>query len=395
MASLNVRLLGIEFPNPFILASSLLTRDAKRIVNAFESGWGGAVLNTVSLAPPVRLGTKSSTLRSGSVKWGSVGAKAVSDLTIEQWGGEIDRIRNSFPDRPLIASIIGDDTASSWVECVSHLQEFPIDAFEVDTGFSISASGQAAPRELGQNPQALAQALGWVRHATSLPVIVKLSPNVTDIGPIARTAIEGGADALVATGGLSGQGVVDIDRVTLPSWGNDSRLEGEYTGPGLKPVALHWTAEIAKSLSIPVIGCGGVSTWQDAAEYFAVGANTVEVRSAAMWHGIEIISDLTSGFQAYLEEMNLGDPNELVGRALSRIVGFDELDLDYKMVAILDEPKCIGCELCMRVCNDAGFQAIVMEGGIARVANSKCDGCGLCIYVCPPDIMAMVPREQM
>ena len=137
-----------------------------------------------------------------------------------------------------------------------------------------------------------------------------------------------------------------------------------------------------------------ISTWGDAAEYFAVGASAVQIGNAAIWDGIQIIDDLIAGFEKYLERMEIHTPVELVGRALPHIVDFDALDMDHKLVATLVESECIGCELCGRVCYDAGFQAISMEEDIAKIGYSKCDGCGLCIYVCPPNIMEMVPREQ-
>jgi len=395
MASLGIKLLGVEFPNPFILASSPATSDSKQIMSAFNSGWGGAVLKTISLVPANQTTLKNHIIRSGRVRWGSVGVDAVSDKSANLWGEEIDRIRNVFPNRPIIANIIGDNTPSSWVELVSHLKEFPINAFEINAGYSNFEDDGASETELGQDPQALEKVVNWVKGATDLPVIVKLSPNVTDIIPIARAAIEAGADAFTATSGLSGVGGVDITSLKPLPWGDGDGFAGEYTGPGLKPVALRWTAYIAKSLPTPIMGSGGVLTWQDAAEYFAVGASAVQLSNAVIWQGIQIIDDLKVGFENYLERMNLNSPVELVGRALPNIVGFDELDIDFKYVATLDESECIGCELCVRVCNDAGFQAILMDGDIAKIDYSKCDGCGLCIYVCPPDIMEMVPRDQI
>lgn len=394
MASLRTRFLGIEFLNPFVLASGPPTADANRIIEAFKAGWGGAVLETVSLVNWKKLGSGVFIMRSGGFRWGSVEVEAVSELSVEQWGDEIDRIRNSFPDRPIIASIVGGNTSSSWQELVGRLQEHPINGFEVNAGLPLYTDDGPEVIELGQNRRALAQAVRWVRNETDLPLIVKLSPNVTDILPIARAAEDAGADGFTATSGLSGVGGVDPSDLEHGPWGEGVGLAGEYTGPGLKPVALRWTACIAKSLLMPLMGCGGVSTWEDAAEYLAVGASAVQLRNAVIWHGTRIIDDLRSGFERYLERMNFGGPEELVGRALSRIVGFDELDLGYKLVATIDESECIGCELCMRVCNDAGFQAIRMDGSIAKIGKSKCDGCGLCIYVCPPDIMMMVPREQ-
>lgn len=395
MASLRIEFLGIEFPNPFVLASGPLTADSCQIISAFQSGWGGAVLKTISFVPSKHPASEVYTIRSGRVRWGSVGVESVSDKSVDQWGEEIDRIRDSFPNRPLIASIVGDNTPSSWVELVGRLQQYPINAFELNAAGSNFNGDLAFRTELGQNPQALAKVVDWVKSATGMPVIVKLSPNVTDIVPIARAAAEAGADAFTATSGLSGVGGIDINTLKPLPWRNGVGLTGEYTGPGLRPVALRWTALLAKSLSTPMMGCGGVSTWQDAAEYLTVGASAVQLRNAVMWQGIQIIDDLKSGFEKYLERLGFNTPADLVGRALPNIVGFNDLDIDFKIVATVDESECIGCELCVRVCNDGGFQAISMVDDIAKIDNSKCDGCGLCIYVCPPDIMEMVPRNQI
>ena len=395
MAVLSIKFLGIDFPNPFILASGPPTADSSQIIGAFHSGWGGAVLKTISLVPSEHPASEVLTIRSGRLRWGSVGVESVSDKSVDQWGEEIDRIRDSFPNRPLIASITGENAPSSWIELVSRLQQFPINAFELNAGYSNFEGDVGFGTELGQDIQTLAKVVDWVKSASDLPLIVKLSPNVTDIIPIARAAVDAGADAFTATSGLLGVGGVDTYSLKPLPWENGVGLSGEYTGPGLRPVALRWTALIAKSLSAPIIGCGGVFTWQDAAEYFTVGASAVQIHNAAIWEGIQIIDDLKSGFERYLERMKLSTPSDLVGRALPHIVGFNDLDLDFKLVATLDESECIGCELCVRVCNDGGFQAISMVGDIAKIDNSKCDGCGLCIYVCPPDIMEMVPRDQI
>jgi dihydropyrimidine dehydrogenase (NAD+) subunit PreA len=195
MASLRIKFLDIEFPNPFILASGPLTADSNQINSAFQSGWGGAVLKTISLVPSEHPASDVLTIRSGRVRWGSVGVDSVSDKSVDQWGEEIDRIRDSFPNRPLIASIIGDNNPSSWVELVDSLEKLPINAFELNAGGSNFNGDVAFGTELGQDPQALAKVVDWVKSATHLPVIVKLSPNVTDIIPIARAVVDAGADA--------------------------------------------------------------------------------------------------------------------------------------------------------------------------------------------------------
>ena len=142
MTSLKTNFLGIEFPNPFILASGPATVDSDQIIRAFKSGWGGAVLKTISLVPAIQTRSITHTIRSGRVRWGLVGVDPVSDKSADSWGEEISRIRDSFPERPLIASIIGDSTPSSWVELVSRLEQYPINAFEINGGSPIFEDDQ-------------------------------------------------------------------------------------------------------------------------------------------------------------------------------------------------------------------------------------------------------------
>jgi len=395
MSSLETTILGITFPNPFILASGPPTANANRVIEAFKAGWGGAVLETIGFAPVKPFNSKAHVIRSGRTKWGMVDVPAASDMTLDQWEDEIDQIRASFPSRPLIVSIMADDTPSRWQELVYRLEKHQINAFEINGNGPSFAVNDKQADELGQDSQALALAVSWVREVTELPVIVKLTPNVTDIVPLARAAVEAGADGFAATGSLSGIGGIDFDTFsTLPAV-NGIHLTGSYSGPGLRPVALRWTAFIAKALPTPILGCGGVSSWQDAVEYFAVGASAVQVGTAVKWEGVHIIDQLKEGLEEYLERRGYRTPADLRGKALPNIVGFDELDLDFKLVATLDEAQCIDCDLCVRACNDGGFQAITMVDKIAKVDSKKCDGCGLCIYVCPPDIMNMVPMNQV
>ena len=372
-----------------------MTGNAEKIIEAFRAGWGGVVLETIAMDPSASFDTKSHEIRSGRVKWGRVETMPVSPLSLEEWETEIEVIRNSFPDHPLIASIYAGDSKPDWQELASRLAATGILAFEINSNFPNIAGADSRLIELGQDPEVLARVISWVREVSQLPVIVKLTPNVTDILPAAHAALEAGADGFTATGGLRGIGGIDFESFsTLPSF-DTLDMAGTYSGPGLKPVALRWTAVLAKTVSSSILGSGGISTWQDAVEFFCVGAGAVQVGTAVRWHGIEMIHELRDGLEEYLEGHNYESPAELLGKALPNIVGFDELDLEYKLVATLDEAQCIDCDLCVRACNDGGFQAITMVDKIAKVDPKKCDGCGLCIYVCPPDIMNMVPMNQI
>jgi dihydropyrimidine dehydrogenase (NAD+) subunit PreA len=225
-----------------------------------------------------------------------------------------------------------------------------------------------------------------------VPIVVKLTPNVTDIAFVAQAAKENGADALCAINTVAGLVGVDLDDLTpLPSVGGVSTYGG-YSGPGIKPIALRCVAQIAKATGLPVSGMGGLGTWQGAVEFMAVGASTVQVGTAVMWHGYGIIEDLVSGLDGYLDGRGFADLEPVIGAALPRIVGFPDMPLSARAKASVDE-TCNGCLLCVTACADGGFKAISgVKGETVTIDGHRCDGCGLCGMVCPLGSIRMVSR---
>jgi dihydropyrimidine dehydrogenase (NAD+) subunit PreA len=316
MPSLETTFLGITYPNPFILASGPPTAKAEMIMEGFKAGWGGAVTKTIGLKPTPNPSPRVHAMKSGKVKWGFLDIELISDMTVDQWGAEFDRIRDSFPDRPIIASIMGEDNPDSWQEVVRRLEPHGVDAFEMNTSCPNFAAHEERGSKLGQDPETLAQAVHWVREATELPVIVKLTPNVTDILPLAQVSVQAGADAFCACNSLSGIGGIDIETFApLPSVDGAS-IVGGYGGPGLRPVVLRITAELVQNTPIHVFGCGGISKWQDAVEYMALGASAVQLCTAVMWEGFQLIDKLTTGLERYLIKHNFEVLSSIVGRAL-------------------------------------------------------------------------------
>ncbi len=394
MTNLDTRFMHLDLPNPFFLSAGPCTASWEAAMEALQVGWGGVVLNTIcSSTPPVQ-GLHEQVIRSGRTKWGVVGAEPVSDHPLDEWLAGIPKIRAAFPTRLLLASIFGDGKAESWQMLAERLGSAGACGFEINACLPNPLSREGVGGDLGQDPDALAQVVAWVREATALPIVVRLSPNVTDILPIAKSAMDAGAEAFIATGSLLAAGGIDPDELAPSPTFDRSRLLGRYRGPGLKPVALRWTAAIAKALPVPLIGSGGIVGWEDAVEFFAVGASAVSVGSGAAWNGIGLIDDLETGLLGYLREHGYRSPSEIRGRALPRIVGFDELDLDHKLIAVVDKELCNGCEVCVRACGDGGFQAITMSEGLAFIDASKCDGCGLCACVCPTNAIRMRDRQS-
>ena len=391
MSRLETRFLGISFPNPFLLASAPPTANGSMIKEAFAAGWGGAVLKTIGLEPTPHPSPRVHLIKKGRQATGMVNIELITEHHLEQWEEQIDLIRDAYPERPLLASIMGGGRLDEWQEVVRRLEARGVDGFEMNVSCPNFAAERGA--QLGQDPESLAMAVGWVQEATQLPVVVKLTPNVTDIVALARVAQEAGADAVTATNTLSALAGIDLDTFSPLPAVDGIGIFGGYSGPALKPVSLRCTASIAQAVDIPIIGCGGIASWQDAAEFMAAGASVVQVCTATMWHGYQIIDRLADGLGRFLDEKGFTSPAEIRGQALPKIATFPNLDLSIKLLASVDAEECMGCERCVTTCASGAYQAIVMVDGLAQVSANRCDGCGLCVGVCPVDAISMVSRS--
>jgi len=392
MASLETQLLGISFKNPFILAAGPPTAKGSMIIRAFKAGWGGAVTKTISLEPTPPPSPRVYVIKSGRDKRGMLDIELFTDLTVERWEEDLDMIRAAFPEHPIIASIAGGGNPHDWQEVVRRLEPRGVNGFEMNVSCPNFAEGKGG--KLGQDSEALHLAVSWVRDATNLPVIVKLTPNVTDIVELARVAMHAGADAFTIGNSLLGLGGIDLDTFAPVPTVDGHGIFGGYGGPGLKPVTLRCAASVAKALPLPIFGCGGISKWQDAGEYLSVGASAVQICTEVMWSGHQIINKLTEGLEGYIEKKGFETPSDIIGKALPNIGVFPDLDLSLDLVASIND-RCNGCAICERACTSGGYQAIEIIDNFAHIDLIKCDGCGLCVGVCPTNAVHMVQRADV
>jgi dihydropyrimidine dehydrogenase (NAD+) subunit PreA len=392
MADLHVDFAGMQFPNPFMLASAPPTRTAGMIKRAFAAGWGGAVTKTIAPEPVKDLQPRLKPLRHRRKSIGMENVELTTQLTIEEWQQELVEVKDAFPDRPLWASIMDAPVEKGWQYLVAAIQETGVDAFELNVSCPHGMPAKGMGAFIGQDPDLTGQVVSWVKKVARIPVVVKLTPNVTDISYIAQSAMENGADGISAVNTVMGLIGVDLDTlIPQPSVAGVSTYGG-YSGPGIKPIALRCVAQIAKATGLPVSGLGGLSTWQDAAEFMAVGASTVQVATAVMWKGFGLINDLIEGLESFLEENGLSDLESVIGAALPKIVAFPEMPLTPRAQAHVDD-TCNGCMLCVVSCADGGFQAITgVKGEVVTIDGDKCDGCGLCAMVCPLGSITMTAQ---
>jgi len=402
MADLSVNICGIESPNPFWLASAPPTNTGDQIARAFDTGWGGAVWKT--LGDPVEnvYSRYSSIDLNGQRMAGLNNIELITDRSLEVNLIEIAEVKRRYPDNVVVVSLMVDSNADAWDTIIKQVEQAGADAIELNFGCPHGMSERGMGAAVGQVPEYTCDITGWAKASATVPVFVKLTPNITDIRVAARAAKNGGADAVSLINTINSITGVDLDSfVPRPVVGNKSS-HGGYCGPAVKPIALNMVASIAADPftdGFPISGIGGIATWQDVAEYILLGATTIQVCTAVMHYGYRIVEDMAEGLSNYLDSKGMESVEELRGLSVNKVTDWADLDINYIVKANIDEDKCIHCGLCYVACQDGAHQAI----GAERTADDKtrvwviddlCVGCNLCSLVCPvQDCISMEARE--
>ncbi len=358
-------------------------------MRAFEAGWGGAVWKT--LGTPIT----NVTSRFGGLDYkqnrmiAMNNIELITDRPLHENLREIAECKRAFPDRAIVASLMEVCEQRAWHELVKRVQEVDVDGFELNFGCPHGMSERGMGSAVGQHADLIAQVTQWVKEAARVPVIVKLTPNVTDIAWAARGAVEGGADAISLINTINSLIGVDLDTWNPIPHVDGRTSHGGYCGPAVKPIALNMVNECARDprVGVPISGIGGVESWRDAIDFLLLGAANVQVCTAVMHHGFGIVEDLIDGLSAYLDDRSIGSVSGIIGAAANRITTWENLNLNYKVVARINQDRCIHCNKCYIACEDAAHQCIDrLVTGLAStvvVDEDRCVGCNLCAMVCP------------
>jgi dihydropyrimidine dehydrogenase (NAD+) subunit PreA len=399
MADLAVDFAGIRSPNPFWLASAPPTNSGYQVMRAFAAGWGGAVWKTLG-DPIVNVTSRFAGLDYGGRKLiGLNNIELITDRPLEVNLAEIAECKAAYPDRPIVASLMMEMDRTRWHELVRRVASAGVDGFELNFGCPHGMSERGMGSAVGQDPELIELCTRWVVEVADVPVIVKLTPNVTDIRMAARAARRGGAHAISLINTINSLIGVDLDTWNPIPHVDGLGAHGGYCGPAVKPIALNMVADCARDADVrlPISGIGGIATWRDAVEFFLMGAGTVQVCTAVMHHGFRVVEDMIEGLSSYLDERGLASVSELVGKSVPRFVDWNDLNLDYRVVARIDPETCIRCNKCYIACEDAAHQCIDRivrpEGGHDLVVDEEhCVGCNLCAMVCPVDSCITMTR---
>jgi len=395
MSDLSVRFAGITSPNPFWLASGPPTNTGSQVMRAFDAGWGGAVWKTIG-EPIVNTSSRYGAIDLNGVKvMGFNNIELISDRPTDVNFREIYEVKKRYPRNPVIASLMVESKRASWHEMVRRAEDAGSDALELNFGCPHGMSERGMGSAVGQVPDYTEMITRWVKEVAKIPVIVKLTPNVTSITHIAKAAERGGADAVSLINTINSLMGVDLEDFSpRPNVGGKSS-HGGYCGPAVKPIALHLLASVAKNSRLPISGIGGIGYWNDAAEHIALGASTVQVCTAAMHYGFRIVEDMIDGLSEYMDAHGFRTLEDFRGRAAANVLDWGDLDLNYKVIAEINSELCIGCQLCYIACEDGAHQAIEPFRGepkrnangfgvhVPRILDEECVGCNLCALVCP------------
>ena len=385
-ADLSIGFCGVHCESPFFLSSSVVASNYEMIAKAFDMGWAGVAFKSIGTFVPEEVSPRFDTLHKEGLPFvGFKNIEQISEYPLEQNLNCIRRLKACYPQKVIIASIMGQDEAE-WTYLAECVTEAGVDIIECNFSCPhMAANGLGS--DVGQNPELVANFTRAVIKGTHLPVLAKMTPNIGNMEIPAMAAMEAGATGIAAINTIK-----SIMNVNMDTFASGPDVEGRtsvggYSGKAVKPIALrfiHSMKSCAALKDVPVSGMGGIETWRDAAEFLALGCENIQITTAVMQYGYRIIEDLIEGMKLYLSSHGYSSVTEIVGRALPKIIDADDLNRDSICYPRFDRSGCVGCGRCYLSCRDGGHQALRQDdNGHPIMDAGKCVGCHLCVTVCP------------
>ncbi len=388
---LSIDFCGLKCENPFFLASSAICTNYEMVARAFRAGWAGVFYKSICLEDIHEVSPRFDSVGEQGETGRFYGFRNMEQLSENPAEVDFDilrRLKQDFPTKIVVASIMGQ-TLSDWAQLAHMAEDAGVDALELN--FSCPQMGlEGMGSDVGQNIELVMHYTSYVKRRVSIPVIAKMTPNITQINAPAVAASLAGADGISAINTIKSVTMSDSSMVS------HQRTISGYSGRAVKPIALRYILEMAKNPILentPLSGIGGIETWRDALEFLQLGCTNLQVCTAVMQYGFRIIDDLIDGLSSYLEERGLSNLNSIIGEELPNFVLPSEMDRSTVVFPMVDRNKCIGCGRCFISCRDGGHQAISFgDDRKPRLNGGKCVGCLLCQHVCPTGAIKLSKR---
>ncbi len=389
---------GIRSPNPFWLASAPPANSGGQIQRAFDHGWGGAVWKT--LGQPIQ----NVSSRFGGIDYrgqrniGFNNIELITDRPLESNFREIYDTKKKYPKHAIIVSLMVE-TRDEWRDIIKRSIDAGADGLELNFGCPHGMCERGMGSAVGQEPKVNAEITAWAVEYSTVPVLVKLTPNVANVVPHGLAAQKGGAHGVSLINTIKSIIGVDIETYVPHPLVDGRSTNGGYCGAAVKPIALHMVGALAREpeFKLPISGIGGITNWRDAVEFMLLGSSSVQVCTEVMLRGFRIVEDMIEGLTDYMERKGFATLDDMIGKAVPNFGEWGELDLNFETVAKIDANKCIGCNLCVVACDDGAHQCIHPAAGsrVPVVDESECVGCNLCKIVCPvPDCITMTEVDN-
>ena len=387
---------GVKLENPFLLSSSVVASTYDMCARAFEAGWAGAAFKTICTFPQHEASPRFSAVKGrANAFYGFKNIEQLSDHSVEENMEVFRELRRDYPTKVIVASIMGKNE-EEWERLARACEE--AGASVIECNFSCpNMEEDGLGSTIGQSEELVERFTRATKRGTSLPVLAKLTPNITDMVPIALAAKRGGADGIAAINTINSITGVDIDTLVAEPAVSGKSMVGGYSGRAVKPIALRFVSDLSRCEELQgmhISGMGGIETWRDALEFMLLGAGSLQVTTAVMQYGYRIIDDLLQGLAEYLRYKGISSVGQLVGAASGSVVDHGDVERDIVVLPVFGNERCLGCGRCYLSCQDGGHQAIAFDPveRKPRLLAKRCVGCHLCRLVCPADAIGMAPR---
>lgn len=384
---LSIDFCGVHCENPFFLSSSIVGSNYEMVAKAYEAGWAGVCFKTIGLFTSNEASPRFAALEKENNPFvGFKNIEQISDHTLEENLGYLRKLKKDYPNKIIIASIMGQNE-EEWTKLATLMEGAGADI--VECNFSCPQMvGEGLGSDVGTNLELVSKYTAAVKRGTKLPVLAKMTPNITRMEDPAKAAVEAGADGIAAINTIKSVMNIDLNSFISSPNVNGKSPVGGYSGKAVKPIALRFIRDVRSDEAlkdVPISGMGGIETWKDAAEFMTLGCETVQVTTAVMQYGYRIVEDMIEGMEDYLRAIGATSVRAIVGKAVEHVVSPEAVERDTIEYPRFHRDSCVSCGRCYISCFDGGHQALSLDDktGKPLMNPKKCVGCQLCMLVCP------------